>query len=91
MKARSLALSLAAVGSLALFVTPAEAGGCRKHHRHHGDNCYGGGWNNGYYQRAYYAPRCYQPDRYLPAPLFAPPAFQIGFLFGGSNGYGRCR
>jgi hypothetical protein len=89
MKAHSLALSVAAVvGAFALFATPAEAGG-RKHHRHHNNNCYrGGGWNDySYYQRArYYEPRYYQPVRY-----YQRPAFQIGFAFGGGNGYGYCR
>jgi hypothetical protein len=91
MKAHSLALSLVAIGVFAAFSTPAEAGGCRKHHRHHNDNCYRGGWNNGYYQQSSYAPRYYRPARYVAAPFYAPPAFQIGFVFGGGNGYGRCR
>ena len=95
MKAHSLTLSVAAVvGAFALFATPAEAGDRRKHHRNHNNNHYRGDRNDhSYYQRAnYYRPRYYQPVRYVPAPVYYPrPAFQIGFVFGGGNGYGHCR
>ncbi|HEY5704898.1 MAG TPA: hypothetical protein VIS96_04925 [Terrimicrobiaceae bacterium] len=95
MKAHSLTLSVAAVaGALALFATPAEAGDCKKSRKHHHHDYYGRGWNDhGYYQRArYYEPRYYQPVRYAPAPVYYQrPAFQVGFVFGGGNGYGRCR
>jgi hypothetical protein len=94
MKAHSLTLSVAAVvGAFALFATTAEAGGCRKHHRHHNYSCYRDGWNDyGYYQRArHYEPRYYyQRERYAPA-YYQSPGFQIGFVFGGGSGYGRCR
>jgi hypothetical protein len=95
MRAHSLTLSVAAVvGAIALFATTAEAGG-RKHRRHHNNDCYYGGRNDyGYYQRArYYEPRYYyQPVRYVPArAYYQNPAFQIGFVFGGGNGYGGCR
>ncbi len=91
MRAHSLTLSVAAAfGALALFATPAEAGGCRKHHKHY-KNCYSRN-DYGYYPRArHYEPRYYyQPVRYVPAPVYYNPGFQIGFVFGG-NGYGRCR
>ena len=88
MKAHSLALSVAAVaGAFALFATPAEAGGCRKHHNHYNNNCYRGDWNrSGYYQPVRY----YRPVRYVDAPYYYQrPAFQIGFVFGGNGGYCR--
>ena len=89
MRAHPLTLSVAAVvGAIALFATTAEAGG-RKYRRHYNNDCYYGGRNDyGYYQRArYYEPRYYyRPVRYLP-----PPVFQLGFVFGGGNGYGGCR
>ena len=92
MRAYSFALSVAVVvGAFAFFATPAEAGG-RKHYRHYNSNCYRGGWNDyGYYQRArYYEPRYYQRVRYVRAPVYYQrPAFQIGFAFGGGNGYCR--
>jgi hypothetical protein len=92
MRAHSLRLLVAAVvGAFALFATPAEAGGRKHHHR---DGYYRGGCNDyGYYQRArYYQPRYYQRVRYVPAPVYYQrPAFQIGFVFGGGNGYGHCR
>ena len=92
MRAHSLTLWVAAVvGAFALFATPAEAGG--RKHRHYRDGCDRGGWDDyGYYQRArYYEPR-YQRVRYVPAPVYYQrPAFQIGFVFGGGNGYGGCR
>ncbi len=84
----------AVVGAFALFATPAEAGG-RKHHKHHNNNWYHGGRNDyGYYQRArHYGPRYYyRPVRFVPArTYYRSPAFQIAFVFGGGNGYGRCR
>ena len=95
MKAHSLTLLVAAVvGAFALFATPAEAGDRRKHHRNHNYHYRGDGNDYSYYQRArhYYRPRYHQPVRYVPAPVYYPrPAFQIGFVFGGGNGYGHCR
>ena len=56
MRARSLALWVAAVvGAFALFATPAEAGG--KRYRYYNGGCYRGGY--GYYRpyyRGYYRP-----------------------------------
>jgi len=95
MKAHSLTLLVVAVvGAFALFATPAEAGDRRKHHKHHNHNYYRGGGNDySYCQRARHnRPRYYQRVRYVPARGYYPgPAFQIGFVFGGGNGYGRCR
>ena len=94
MRARSLAIWVAAiVGAFALFATPAEAGG--KRHNYHGGNCYrgGGDWGGGdwgYYRphhRNYYRP-VYRSVRYLPPPVYYPPTFSIGFAFGGR---GYCR
>ncbi len=95
MRARSLTLSVAAVvGALALCASTTEAGDYRKHRKHHNNNWYRDGRNDySHYQRArHFGPRYYQPVRYLPGPVFYQrPAFQIGFVFGGGNGYGRCR
>jgi hypothetical protein len=93
MRARSLAIWVAAiVGAFALFATPAEAGG--KRHKYHGGNCYRGGGDWGYYRphyRNYYRPvGYYRQVRYLPPPVYYPPVptFSIGFAFGGG---GYCR
>jgi hypothetical protein len=95
MKAHSLTLFVAAVvGAFALFATPAEAGDRRKHHKHHNNNYYRDGRPDySDYQRVrHFRPRYYQPVRYVPARVYYPrPAFQIGFVFGGGNGYGHCR
>jgi hypothetical protein len=93
MKAHSLTLLVVAVvGAFALFATPAEAGDRRKHYKPH--NYHRGDGNDySYYQRARHnRPRYHQRVRYVPAPVYYPrPAFQIGFAFGGGNGYGHCR
>jgi hypothetical protein len=93
MKAHSLTLLVVAVvGAFALFATPAEAGDRRKHHKHH--NYHRGDGNDySYYQRARHnRPRYHQRVHFVRAPVYYPrPAFQIGFAFGGGNGYGHCR
>ena len=93
MKAHSLALSLAAIGVFAVFATPAEAGGCRKHHRITNDNCYRGGLEyDGYYQQSSYATAATTGRaRYVAARYYTAfhRTFQIGFVFGRRNGYWR--
>jgi hypothetical protein len=86
MKTRFLTLSIAAVvGALALSTTPAEAGGCKKRHKH-GHHSYNRGEGDyGYY--GYRPVRYFQPIRYAPY-YYDAPGFQIGFAFGGN---GRCR
>lgn len=83
MKTKSLALGLAVVLSGCAFVPlSAEAG--PKYRK----NCYGGG--QGYYPvNSGYAPRYYRPVQYVPVYNYQRPAFQVGFSFGGNNGWNR--
>jgi hypothetical protein len=87
MKTKSFALGLAVVLAGCAFVPlSAEAG--PKYRK----NCHnGGGWYNGGYRN--YAPvRYYRPVRYVPVYGYQRPTFQIGFSFGGGNGWNRgCR
>jgi hypothetical protein len=94
MKTKTSILAAIAVTSLALLVIPAQAGGHRNHH--YNNNCGGSyyyGSNHGYYQpRVSCRPiQYYRPVIYRPAPVFffPRPFFQIGFGFGGNNGYCR--
>jgi hypothetical protein len=95
MRARSLAILIAAfVGAFALFATPAEAGG-RYKYRHY-DGCYRGGY--GYYRpyyrphyRGYYRPYYrsygyYRPYYRGPAFYLAVPPVRIAI---GGGGYWR--
>ena len=83
MKTKSLALGLAVVLSGCAFVPlTAEAG--PKYRK----NCYS---ERGYYSgyRNYAPVRYYRPVQYVPVYNYQRPAFQIGFSFGGGNGWNR--
>jgi hypothetical protein len=86
MKTRFLTLWIAAVvGALALSTTSAEAGGCKKRHKHGHHNYHRGEWDQRY--NGHRPVRYYQPSPYAPY-YYDAPGFQIGFAFGGN---GRCR
>ena len=91
MKTKPLIVSLAIVVSALAFAATAEAG--PRYRSHCNDGYRGVGWNNwSHYQQPV---RCYQPVRYVAVPTYGyyrRPAVQIGFSFGGNNGYrGGCR
>ncbi len=84
MKTKSLALGLALVLSGCAFMPfPAQAG---PNYRGYNNNC---GYNSrGYvYERPV---RYYRPVQYAPSyGYYQRPTFQIGFSFGGGNGWNR--
>lgn len=83
MKTKSLALGLALVLSGCAFVPlSAEAGPKYR------NNCYNEGWNNRGYS-AYPPVRYQRPVQYVPVYGYQRPVFQVGFSFGGGNGWNR--